>query len=208
MDTPLHSPIASSPSPAPAPDLCASCGGACCRYITIPLANLIGWTNRALPWFEARGTVDAEGRWRIYSPCRHLTPEGRCGIYATRPEVCRDYPVDGPSCRAARAAFQAAAPAAAASWLPIETAPKGDTEILILFDSATVPVVRLCWWNDGSAEANGGDPDPVSVGWWSYRYSVTQEKMEPWMRAVAWMPMPSWGRPNTQISNSGRKSTE
>lgn len=87
-------------------DLCATCGGACCHYITIPLANLLGLEDRHASWIEARGTVTADGRWRIYSPCRHLTPEGRCSIYATRPEVCRDYPVDGPACRAVREAFQ------------------------------------------------------------------------------------------------------
>lgn len=75
------------------------------------------------------------------------------------------------------------------SWQPIETAPKDDEHILILFDSASVWVVRLCWWNDGSMERNGGDADPSSVGWWSYIHSVTQEKIE-WMTPLGWMPMP------------------
>lgn len=66
--------------------------------------------------------------------------------------------------------------------------------ILILFDSASVEVVRLCWWNDGSPEQNGGDSDAESIGWWSYRHSVTQEQID-WMPAVAWMPMPAHKRP-------------
>jgi len=77
-------------------------------------------------------------------------------------------------------------------WQPIETAPKDrDGEILILFDSASVEVVRLCWWNDGSLEQNGGEADPESVGWWSYKHSVTQEQIDH-MTPIAWMPMPDY----------------
>ena len=74
------------------------------------------------------------------------------------------------------------------AWIPIESAPKNGDEILILFDSATVDVVRLCWWNDGSLEQNGGDPDPSSIGWWSYKHSVTQEQID--LTPIAWMPFP------------------
>jgi len=76
------------------------------------------------------------------------------------------------------------------NWLPIETAPKdGDTQILVLFDSASVAVVRLCWWNDGSWKMNNGTDSPESVGWWSSRHSVTSEHID-YMPAVGWMPMP------------------
>lgn len=75
-------------------------------------------------------------------------------------------------------------------WRPIASAPKDESKILILFDSASVAVVRLCWWNDGSWQQNGGDPDPEAIGWWSYKHSVTQEQMENYLTPVAWMPMP------------------
>jgi hypothetical protein len=75
-------------------------------------------------------------------------------------------------------------------WQPMDSAPRDHTEILILFDSATVDVVRLCWWNDGSPEQNGGGRDDAAVGWWSYRHSVTQEKIEIG-EPVGWLPMPA-----------------
>jgi hypothetical protein len=76
-------------------------------------------------------------------------------------------------------------------WLPIATAPKDGTEILVLFDSATVDVVRLCWWDDGAPREsdNVPGPRPDDVGWWSYKHSVTQEQIEG-MTPVGWLPMP------------------
>jgi hypothetical protein len=79
---------------------------------------------------------------------------------------------------------------AKAHWLPMETAPKNDMEeILVLFDSATVNIVRLCWWNDGSELMNGMELRPESVGWWSYKHSVTSEPIE--FRPLGWMPLPA-----------------
>ena len=76
-----------------------------------------------------------------------------------------------------------------AFWRPMETAPKDDTEIIILFDSATVDIVRLCWWNDGIG--CDFEPDPEARGWWSYIHSVTQELIDTdLMHPVGWMPHP------------------
>lgn len=89
--------------------LCDSCGGECCKFVSIPLADVPGLLpDLDRPWLEARGTLYADGVWRIASRCRHLTDAGRCAIYATRPDSCRDYDVDGPSCRRARAQANAA----------------------------------------------------------------------------------------------------
>jgi len=30
----------------------------------------------------------------VQNPCSHLQPDGRCGIYETRPQVCREYSND------------------------------------------------------------------------------------------------------------------
>lgn len=70
-------------------------------------------------------------------------------------------------------------------WQPIETAPRvGDIdEIIVLINSATVPIIRSAWWNDGS--------DCVDdLGWWSYRHSVTQEMLVGYNQPIAWMPLP------------------
>lgn len=85
-------------------------------------------------------------------------------------------------------------PTPCSAWLDMATAPKDDTEILILFDSATVDIVRLCWWNDGVG--CDFEPDPESKGWWSYIHSVTQEKINTTLlKPLGWMPHPS--RPNS-----------
>ena len=76
-------------------------------------------------------------------------------------------------------------------WLPMDTTPKDGTEIIILFDSASVDVVRLCWWDDGTPQPWNGIDEQRSddIGWWSYRHSVTQEKIEI-MEPIGWMAMP------------------
>jgi Fe-S-cluster containining protein len=37
-----------------------------------------------------------EGTWYllVHTRCRHLQPDNRCGIYETRPQICRDYSTD------------------------------------------------------------------------------------------------------------------
>jgi hypothetical protein len=78
------------------------------------------------------------------------------------------------------------------TWQPMAIAPKDGSEILVLFDSATVDVVRLCWWDDGAPRESDRfpAPRPDDVGWWSYRHSVTQEQINIG-KAVGWLPMPA-----------------
>jgi Fe-S-cluster containining protein len=30
----------------------------------------------------------------VYADCEHLQPDNRCGVYETRPQICRDYTTD------------------------------------------------------------------------------------------------------------------
>lgn len=79
-----------------------------------------------------------------------------------------------------------------AKWLPIETAPKDGTDIIVGFDFATVWVVHLAWWRsveDWMKEVGNWSED--DVGWWSYtRGSVTQEKLDGYRAPTHWMPCP------------------
>ena len=96
-------------APAPPPrgvtltpeNKCSFCPGTrCCQYITQKID-----TPRAkhdfdhLLWQVAHDHVevykDSDGWYLMFfSPCAKLLPDGRCGIYETRPKICRDYSND------------------------------------------------------------------------------------------------------------------
>ena len=82
---------------------CDTCGGACCRFVVVGIGDMTPDQRR---WAEMRGPLDFahEGAllWRLPVACPNLTPAGRCGIYDTRPDVCRELAVDGALCRRAR----------------------------------------------------------------------------------------------------------
>jgi uncharacterized protein len=40
--------------------------------------------------------IDPDGGW--WYTCRHLQPNGDCGIYESRPLMCSDYPYNGGKC--------------------------------------------------------------------------------------------------------------
>ena len=65
--------------------LCDHCTAKCCRYFALPIDTP-----------EAREQYDYI-RWYllVQTPCRHLQPNNLCGIYETRPQICRDYTTDG-----------------------------------------------------------------------------------------------------------------
>lgn len=86
-------------------------------------------------------------------------------------------------------------------WLDMRDAPKDGTEIIVLINSATVPIVRSAWWDDGMDGYDEADLKELGltnkegqIGWWSYRHSVTQEKLEGYDLPVGWMHMPPTGK--------------
>lgn len=80
--------------------LCEHCTAACCRYIALPLDKPETHAEfEDLRWFLLHEHVSIfveEGDWYIafQTPCRHLLPDHRCGIYETRPKICRAYTTD------------------------------------------------------------------------------------------------------------------
>lgn len=80
---------------------CSFCTGSkCCTYITDPIS-----TPRSkedfdyLLWQVSHRNVALykdNGIWYILiqGECQHLQSDGRCGIYATRPQICRDHTND------------------------------------------------------------------------------------------------------------------
>lgn len=80
---------------------CGYCTGSkCCNYITQQID-----TPRAkedfdvMLWQLAHGNVeyykDCDGWFlMVNTTCKFLQPDGRCGIYETRPQICRGYSND------------------------------------------------------------------------------------------------------------------
>jgi uncharacterized protein len=77
--------------------LCAYCTAKCCRYFALPLETPDTYEEyEFIRWYllHEHATVFTEdGTWYllVHTTCKHLQPDNRCGIYETRPQVCRDY---------------------------------------------------------------------------------------------------------------------
>lgn len=77
--------------------LCEHCTAACCRYIALPLDR--PETAREfddIRWYLLHEGIQVfveDGDWYILisTSCRRLQADHRCGIYETRPQICRDY---------------------------------------------------------------------------------------------------------------------
>lgn len=82
---------------APGECLCDHCTAKCCRYFALPLDTPARRKDfDTIRWFllhqGATAFID-DGTWYllVHSECRHLQSDNRCGIYFTRPQICRDY---------------------------------------------------------------------------------------------------------------------
>lgn len=77
--------------------LCDHCTGKCCRYFSLPIKTPQGWDDYdEFRWYLAHDKTLIyvhKGTWYLLvkTKCKYLTPRNTCGIYLTRPEVCRDY---------------------------------------------------------------------------------------------------------------------
>lgn len=77
--------------------LCDYCTAKCCRYFALPMDTPTTWKDfENIRWFllHDRAAVFVEDEvWYIlvHTKCRHLRDDNLCGIYHTRPQICRDY---------------------------------------------------------------------------------------------------------------------
>lgn len=80
--------------------LCEHCSGLCCRYIALPIETPESKADfDDVRWYllhEGVSVFVEDGEWYIsfQATCRHLQPDFRCGIYETRPRICREYSTD------------------------------------------------------------------------------------------------------------------
>lgn len=82
---------------APGQILCDFCSAKCCKYFALPIETP---TTRQdfdyIRWYllhdGATVFVD-DDTWHllVHTRCRHLQDDNRCGIYETRPQICREY---------------------------------------------------------------------------------------------------------------------
>ena len=81
----------------PGDNLCDHCTARCCRYFALPIDKP---ENRKdfdfVRWYllHERASVFVEDdTWylMVHTDCKHLQADQRCGIYLTRPQICRDY---------------------------------------------------------------------------------------------------------------------
>ncbi len=80
--------------------LCDYCTAKCCRYFALPIETP---TERKdfdyIRWYllhDAATVFVDESDWYIlvHTRCKHFQSDNRCGIYHTRPQICRDYTTD------------------------------------------------------------------------------------------------------------------
>lgn len=87
-------PAASGMHPA-----CDLCRGACCEVLPVPI-NGAAMTNDDRRHLRMRGLV-LTNEVILNCSCSELKGDGTCGIYSSRPQVCRDFKVGGEDCRKA-----------------------------------------------------------------------------------------------------------
>jgi uncharacterized protein len=80
--------------------LCDHCYAKCCRYFALAIDTPEEQRDfDFIRWYllHDRATVfvdDDSWYLLVHTTCKHLRSDNRCGIYETRPQICRDYTTD------------------------------------------------------------------------------------------------------------------
>ena len=80
--------------------LCEYCTAKCCRYFALPIDTPDTIRDfDFIRWFllhESASIFVEDESWYllVHTVCKHLQEDHRCGIYDTRPEICREYTTD------------------------------------------------------------------------------------------------------------------
>lgn len=76
---------------------CTTCKGQCCRYFAMQIDTPDSPDEfDHIRWYLAHEKVaifieDEDWYLQVNTPCTHLSEDFSCGIYETRPQICRDY---------------------------------------------------------------------------------------------------------------------
>lgn len=80
--------------------LCEYCTAKCCRYFALPIEIPDTFEDlEYIRWYllHDRASVfkeDDDWYLLVHTTCKHLGENNMCGIYETRPEICRAYTTD------------------------------------------------------------------------------------------------------------------
>lgn len=80
--------------------LCEYCTAKCCRYFALPIKIPDTFEDlEYIRWYllHDRASVfkeDDDWYLLVHTTCKHLGENNMCGIYETRPEICRAYTTD------------------------------------------------------------------------------------------------------------------
>ena len=80
--------------------LCSYCTAKCCRYFALPIETPENHEDfQFVRWYllhDAATVFTEDDTWYllVHTVCKHLQEDQRCGIYDTRPQICRDYTTD------------------------------------------------------------------------------------------------------------------
>lgn len=77
--------------------LCQYCSAKCCKYFALPIDKPKTQQDfDYVRWYllhEAATVFVEDDTWYllVHTRCKHLQQDNMCGIYETRPQICRDY---------------------------------------------------------------------------------------------------------------------
>ena len=80
--------------------LCEYCTAKCCRYFALPIETPEDFKDfEYIRWYllhERASVFKEDDDWYllVHTVCKHLQDNNMCGIYDTRPEICREYTTD------------------------------------------------------------------------------------------------------------------
>jgi Fe-S-cluster containining protein len=97
----LHSPAAKPEADPDKGGPCHLCTASCCRYFALEIdkpSNKRDYDH--IRWYLMHEGVvvwvqDDDWYLEVRTTCRHLRHDNTCGIYETRPQICRDYGLPG-----------------------------------------------------------------------------------------------------------------
>lgn len=79
---------------------CSICPAICCQYFALQIDTpKCKHDFENIRWYLMHDRVNVfldDGKWylQVWSRCENLLPDNRCGVYETRPQICRDYGLD------------------------------------------------------------------------------------------------------------------